>query len=111
MTLQIEPKTTTRRDLLMIAGAAAATGGAALALGSDAVAQTAGGRIRAIGFDAFTILTPLSVGAVIDEYLLGKSFDLNTFSVDHVNAPLEDLDVKPDAMGTSLPELARYVTV
>jgi hypothetical protein len=72
MTLQIEPKTTTRPDLLMIAGAAAATGGAAPALGSDAVAQTAGGRIKAIGFDAFTIFAPLSVGAVIDEYLLGN---------------------------------------
>ena len=62
MTLQIEPKTATRPDLLMIAGVAAATGGAALALGSDAVVQTVGGR-------------------------------------------------KPDAAGTSLSELARYVTV
>jgi len=61
MTLRIEPKTTTRRDLLMIARAATATGGAALALDSDAVAQTAGGRIKAIGFDAFTIFNPLSV--------------------------------------------------
>jgi 2-haloacid dehalogenase len=84
MILQIEPKTKTRRDLLMIAEAAAATDGAAPALGSDAGAQTAGGRIKAIGFDAFTIFNPLSVDAVIDKYFLGKSFGLNTFCVNHV---------------------------
>jgi 2-haloacid dehalogenase len=78
MMRQIEPKTTTRRDLLMIAGATAATGGAALALGSDAVAQTAGGKINAVGFDAFTIFNPLSVDAVIEENLPGKGSQLAT---------------------------------
>jgi len=78
MMRQIEPKTTTRRDLLMIAGATAATGGTALALGSDAVAQTAGGKIKAVGFDAFTIFNPLSVDAVIEENLPGKGSQLAT---------------------------------
>jgi hypothetical protein len=48
MTLQIEPKTTTRRDLLMIAGAAATTGGLAKVLGTDAFAQTIAGKIKAV---------------------------------------------------------------
>jgi 2-haloacid dehalogenase len=78
MTFQIEPKTTTRRDLLMIAGAAAATGGVAKILGTDAFAQTIAGKIKAVGFDAFTIFSPLSVDAVIDEYFPGKGSQLAT---------------------------------
>jgi 2-haloacid dehalogenase len=78
MTLQIEPKTTTRRGLLMIAGATAATGGIAKVLGTDAFAQTIAGKIKAVGFDAFTIFNPLSVDAVIDEYFPGKGSQLAT---------------------------------
>jgi 2-haloacid dehalogenase len=76
MTRQIEPKTTTRRDLLMIAGAAVAAGGAAQVLGTDAFAQTNAGKIKAIGFDAYTIFNPLSVDAVIDETFPGKGTQL-----------------------------------
>jgi 2-haloacid dehalogenase len=39
-----------------------------------------------------------------------KSFGLNTFWVNQVNAPLEELGVKPDAIGRTLLDLARYVT-
>jgi len=78
MMRQIEPKTTTRRDLLMMAGAAVATGGAAQVLGTDAFAQTAVGKIKAVGFDAFTIFSPLSVDAVIDESFPGKGSQLAT---------------------------------
>src|ERR1700721_1361735 len=75
---QIELKAITRRDLLLIAGAAAPTGGVAKVLGTDAFAQTVAGRIKAVGFDAFTIFSPLSVDAVIDEYFPGKGTQLAT---------------------------------
>ena len=78
MMRQIEPKTTTRRDLMMLTGAAVAAGGAVQVLGTDAFAQTAVGRIKAIGFDAFTIFSPLSVDAVIDESFPGKGSQLAT---------------------------------
>jgi 2-haloacid dehalogenase len=78
MMRRIEPKTTTRRELLMITGAAVATGGAAQALGTDAFAQTVVGKIKAIGFDAFTIFNPLSVDAAIDEIVPGKGSQLAT---------------------------------
>jgi 2-haloacid dehalogenase len=39
-----------------------------------------------------------------------KSFGLNTFWVNHVSAPVEELGVRPDAIGTTLTELAKYVT-
>ena len=39
-----------------------------------------------------------------------KSFGLNTFWVNRLNAPLEELGVMPDATGASLTELAKYVT-
>lgn len=38
-----------------------------------------------------------------------KSFGLNTFWVNRVNAPLEELGVKPDAIGSTLADLAQYV--
>src|SRR5258708_5258670 len=78
MMRRIEPKTTTRRELLMIAGAAVATGGVAKVLGTDAFAQMVAGKIKAVGFDAFTIFSPLSVDAVIDEYFPGKGSQLAT---------------------------------
>ena len=78
MIRQIEPKTTTRRGLLMMTGAAAAAGGAAQVLGTDAFAQAAVGKIKAIGFDACTIFDPLSVNAVIDEIFPGKGSQLAT---------------------------------
>ena len=37
-----------------------------------------------------------------------KSFGLDTFWVNRVDAPLEELGVKPDAVGTTLAELAKY---
>ena len=76
MTRQIELKTTTRRDLMMLTGAAVAAGGAAQVLGTDAFAQTTAGKIKAIGFDAYTIFNPLSVDAVIDETFPGKGTQL-----------------------------------
>jgi 2-haloacid dehalogenase len=76
MIRQIEPKTTTRRDLLRMTGAAAAAGGAAQVFGTDAFAQTAVGKTKAVGFDAFTIFNPLSVDAVIDEIFPGKGTQL-----------------------------------
>jgi 2-haloacid dehalogenase len=39
-----------------------------------------------------------------------KSFGLNTFWVNRFNAPLEELGVKPDGIGGTLIELAKYVT-
>ena len=39
-----------------------------------------------------------------------KSFGLNTFWVNQVNATLEELGVKPDAIGRTLLDLAKYVT-
>jgi 2-haloacid dehalogenase len=77
MIRQIE-KTTTRRNLLMMAGAAAAAGGAAQTLGTEAFAQTAAGNVKAIGFDAFTIFSPLSVDAAIDDVFPGKGSQLAT---------------------------------
>jgi len=76
MMRQIEPKTTTRRDLMMLTGAAVAAGGAVQVLGTDAFAQPTAGRIKAIGFDAYTIFNPLSVDAVIDETFPGKGTQL-----------------------------------
>jgi 2-haloacid dehalogenase len=78
MIRRIEPKTTTHRDLLMMTGAAVAVGGAAQVLGTQAFAQTAVGKIKAIGFDAFTIFNPLSVDAAIDEIFSGKGSQLAT---------------------------------
>ena len=76
MTRQIELKTSTRRDLMMLTGAAVVAGGAAQVLGTDAFAQTTVGKIKAIGFDAYTIFNPLSVDAVIDETFPGKGTQL-----------------------------------
>jgi 2-haloacid dehalogenase len=73
---QIGPKTTTRRDLLMLTGAVVAAGGAAQVLGTDAFAQATAGKIKAIGFDAYTIFNPLSVDTVIDETFPGKGTQL-----------------------------------
>jgi 2-haloacid dehalogenase len=39
-----------------------------------------------------------------------KSFGLNTFWVNRLDAPPEELGVKPDAVGRTLTELANYVT-
>ena len=38
-----------------------------------------------------------------------KSFGLNTFWVNRAGAPMEELGVKPDATGTTLTELTKYV--
>jgi 2-haloacid dehalogenase len=40
-----------------------------------------------------------------------KSFGLNTFWVNRFNAPAEELGVMPDAVGSTLADLAKYVTV
>ncbi|MGC1788785.1 MAG: haloacid dehalogenase type II [Terriglobales bacterium] len=39
-----------------------------------------------------------------------KSFGLSTFWVNHFNEPVEELGVKPDAIGSTLTDLAKYVT-
>jgi 2-haloacid dehalogenase len=39
-----------------------------------------------------------------------RSFGLDTFWVNRVDAPLEELGAKPDAVGRTLTELANYVT-
>lgn len=39
-----------------------------------------------------------------------KSFGLNTFWVNRLGVPLEELGVKPNAIGSTLTELANYVT-
>jgi 2-haloacid dehalogenase len=38
------------------------------------------------------------------------SFGFETFWVNRLNAPLEELGIKPDATGTTLTDLAEYVT-
>lgn len=78
MTMQTTPEIATRREVLMIAGATVAAGATAQALGTTAFAQTAAGKIKAIGFDAFTIFDPRSVDAVIDEVFPGKGNQLAT---------------------------------
>jgi 2-haloacid dehalogenase len=40
-----------------------------------------------------------------------KSFGFNTFWVNRFNAPAEELGVKPDAVGSTLADLVKYVTV
>jgi hypothetical protein len=38
-----------------------------------------------------------------------KAFGYNTFWVNHFNVPVEELTVKPDAIGNTLTDLAKYV--
>ena len=38
-----------------------------------------------------------------------KAFGYNTFWVNRFNAPVEELTVKPDAIGNTLTDLAKYV--
>jgi 2-haloacid dehalogenase len=67
---------TTRRDLLAITGAAIAIGAATHTNRSGIFAQPASGKIKAIGFDAFTIFNPFSVDAVMEENFPGKGTQL-----------------------------------
>lgn len=70
MTLDHTP---TRREMLKIAGAAVAVAATADAA---AVAQTTGGKIKAIGFDGFTIFDPRSLSAVFEENYPGKAKEM-----------------------------------
>lgn len=68
--------TPSRRDFLTIAGTTIAAGAAAGSLGTTAKAQPAGSRIKAIGFDGFTIFDPRSVTAAVEEAVPGKGNEL-----------------------------------
>ena len=76
MTDQNMPNTITRREVMITAGTVAAVGAVAQALGTSALAQSATGKIKAVGFDAFTIFSPFSVDAVVDEHFPGKGGQL-----------------------------------
>jgi 2-haloacid dehalogenase len=76
MTDQNMPNTITRREVMITAGTVAAVGAVAQALGTSALAQSATGKIKAVGFDAFTIFSPFSVDAVVDEHFPGKGAQL-----------------------------------
>jgi 2-haloacid dehalogenase len=70
------PLNPSRRSLLITAGADVAVGAAFQAIGTSALAQSAKGTVKAIGFDAFTIFNPFSVDAVIEENFPGKGTQL-----------------------------------
>ena len=63
----------TRREVLKIAGAAVAVAATADAV---AEAQTAAGKIKAIGFDAFTIFDFRSIDAAFEENFSGKAKEI-----------------------------------
>ena len=63
----------TRREVLKIAGAAVAVAATADAV---AEAQTAAGKIKAIGFDAFTIFDFRSIDAAFEENFPGKAKEI-----------------------------------
>jgi 2-haloacid dehalogenase len=65
--------TPTRREVLRIAGAAVAVSAGA---GTAATAKTAGGKIKAIGFDAFTIFDPRSIEAAFEDSFPGRGKEL-----------------------------------
>jgi 2-haloacid dehalogenase len=64
--------TPTRRELLAMTGAIVATE----ALDNLAKAETVGPRIKAVGFDAFTIFDPRSVSAAVEESVPGRGGEL-----------------------------------
>jgi hypothetical protein len=72
MTITFAP---TRRDVLKIAGATLAISDAA---GAAALAQTeaGGNKVKAIGFDAFTIFDPRSIEAAVEDIFPGKGKEL-----------------------------------
>ena len=63
----------TRRELLKVAGAAVAVAATA---DSVAEAQMAGGKIKAIGFDAFTIFDVRSIDAAFEENFPGRAKEI-----------------------------------
>jgi 2-haloacid dehalogenase len=65
--------TPTRREALKLAGAAVAVSAGA---GAAARAQTAGGKIKAIGFDAFTIFDPRFFEAAFEDSFPDKGKEL-----------------------------------
>ena len=68
--------TSTRREILAIAGTALAAGYVG-ATSTAAKAQVSGGKIKAVGFDAFTIFDPRSVFAAVEENFPGKGSELS----------------------------------
>jgi|HubBroStandDraft_2_1064218.scaffolds.fasta_scaffold69736_3 2-haloacid dehalogenase len=66
--------TPTRRQFLEIAGTTIAATGA---LGTAAKARRAGGKIKAVGFDAFTIFDPRSVMTVVEDNFPGRGQELS----------------------------------
>ena len=63
----------TRREVLKVAGAAVAVAATANAV---AEAQMAGGKIKAIGFDAFTIFDVRSIDATFEENFPGRAKEI-----------------------------------
>jgi 2-haloacid dehalogenase len=64
----------TRRDLLATTAATAAVNAAR---GQSASAEAAGGEIKAVGFDVFTIFDPRSVAVVVEENFPGRGAELS----------------------------------
>jgi 2-haloacid dehalogenase len=60
-----------RREVLKVAGAAVA-----VAATADAEAQMAGGKIKAIGFDAFTIFDVRSIDAAFEDNFPGRAKEI-----------------------------------
>ena len=76
--------TPTRRQFLEIAGTTIAATGA---LGTAAKARRAGGKIKAVGFDAFTIFDPRSVMTVVEDNFPGRGQELmeSLFKMNTIN--------------------------
>ena len=69
MTITFAP---TRREVLKIAGATLASSAAANTV-ALAHTETGGSKVKAIGFDAFTIFDPRSIEAAAEDIFPGKA--------------------------------------
>ncbi len=69
--------TTTRRTLLTIAETAIAAHATTGAARSPGAVRKARSRIKAVGFDAFTVFDPRSVAAAVEESFPGKGVELS----------------------------------
>jgi 2-haloacid dehalogenase len=67
-----------RRDLLAASGAALAASVSNASFGHAASVRAASGKIKAVGFDAFTIFNPNSVVAAVEENFPGKGAELSS---------------------------------
>ncbi len=72
MTITFAP---TRREVLKIAGATLASSAVA-STAALALTEAGGSKVKAIGFDAFTIFDPRSIEAAVEDIVPGKGKEL-----------------------------------